>query len=72
MGKILNFCNEPICLFCGKKIKQKWEDGECYYECDCKDAKLNREIDEKIRILNNQRPIEKFIIDEVRYLRKLK
>ena len=44
------------CLFCGEEKKQKWEEYESYYECDCEDAKKNREIDDKIRQLDWSRP----------------
>ena len=69
MEKILKFGDEPICLFCGNKMKQKWEDRESYYECDCADAIKNRQIDNKIQFLNEQRPKKKFIIEDVRILR---
>ena len=63
MEKIINYSSN-ICLFCGEEKKQKWEEYESYYECDCEDAKKDREIDEKIRQLNWSRPANKFRIDK--------
>ena len=47
MGKILNG-HERICLFCGQPEKQKWDEYESYYECDCKDAKETRKVNKQI------------------------
>jgi len=71
MEKLLDYSDEPICLFCGNKKVNKFDDGEFYYECDCADAKRNREIDEEIRILSEQRPKRKFQIVDVRMLREI-
>lgn len=51
---------EHICLFCGKDIEQRYEEYESYYECDCEDAKKDRDITDKIRNLENSRPMYKF------------
>jgi len=61
MEKILNG-HERICLFCGQPEKQKWEEYESYYECDCKDAKETRKINEQIEELNRRKPQPKYEI----------
>jgi len=61
MEKILNFSNN-ICLFCGEEEKKHWDEYESYLECDCKDAKLDRSIDDQICKLKPQRPKKKFTI----------
>ena len=71
MGKILNSWAK-ICLFCGEEIQRRYEDHHEYYECECADAKRDREITEEIRHLVNSRPDEKFIIEQQRVLYKNK
>ena len=51
---------EHICLYCGGEKTQKYEEYESYYECDCNDAKKEREIKEKIKQLERTLPNEKF------------
>lgn len=62
---------EHICLFCGKDIKQRYEEYESYYECDCEDAKKNREISEKINSLEKSRPKYRFKISKKEVLTKI-
>jgi len=59
-----------ICLFCGKTMKQKWDEYNDYYECDCDDAKYDREIDREIEELKNMRPKHKYKIINKRILVK--
>jgi hypothetical protein len=53
------------CVFCGKIIPVRYEEHTPYYECECEDAKKEREITEKIRHLNRERPIPKFRYDRI-------
>ena len=55
---------ERICLFCGEKMQEKWEEYTQYYECDCKDAIKVREIRKKIDVLKLEMPNHKFEIVE--------
>jgi len=71
LGKIL----EPfdiVCLFCGENMVQKWDDREMYHDCDCADTKDNERIDEEIRKLEQCRPKPKYVIKQVRSLKKIK
>ena len=53
--KIIDWFSSHICLYCGKEEVQKiGHDYEQWYECDCKDAKLVREINDKINNLKRQ------------------
>ena len=62
-----------FCLYCGKQeVQQIGHDYETWYECDCKDAKLVREINDKIDTLKRQLPMEKYSIEKVNVLRKKK
>ena len=70
MKKILNY-TDRICLFCGIKIKQQWDECETYYECDCNDAKKTRQIKKQIKDLAEEMPEDKFVINSERVLRKL-
>ena len=49
-----------MCIFCGKPEEKKWDEYESYYECDCPDAKLDRDITQKINDLELKRPDPKF------------
>jgi hypothetical protein len=69
-GKIIGF-GEDICLFCGQPKKERYEEYEKYYECDCKDAQKKREIQDKIQDLKSQLPREKFEIREESVLYKV-
>jgi hypothetical protein len=69
--KILGLDSSRTCLFCGQKEKQKWDEYEYYYECDCPDAVECRRIDEEIRKLNQKRPRYKYEIIKQSVLRKL-
>ncbi len=70
-GKIISF-GDNICLYCGEQKKQKWEDCESYYECDCNDAVKERLILEQIEKLKQQIPRKKFVVREEHVLYKLK
>ena len=71
MEKILTFGDTNICLFCGNEKKQKWDECESYYECDCKDAKKEREIKSQIQKLEDELPEEKFEITQEYVLRDI-
>ena len=59
--RILEFGESNICLFCGKEQEEHiGHDYETWYECDCADARLEREILEKIEELKSQLPREKY------------
>lgn len=66
---------QHICLYCGnpiEPIESKYEDCTEYWECDCEDAKLNREIDNKIFVLKMQRPMPKFKVVQESFVRSIK
>jgi len=63
---------EHICLFCGKEIEGRYEEYEKYYECECENAVKDRDITEKIRSLERQRPSEKFRISKKYVLSEVK
>lgn len=63
---------QQICLYCGNEIRITFEEYEFYYECDCPDTKLEREIKEKIRELERQFPVQKFAIVQENVLHELK
>lgn len=62
---------ERTCLFCGKPIEYRYEEYEKYWECDCPDANLDREILDKIRKLQQQRPKEKFKLSQLTIVKPL-
>jgi len=70
--KIIDFWSSHICLYCGEEMKSHWDEYDKYYECDCQDAKLERELNDKIENLKRQLPKEKYSIQEVKVLRKNK
>ena len=53
---------ENICLYCGEKMKVKHRGFETYFECDCPDAKKERDIKNKMLALKKQLPKEKYEI----------
>jgi hypothetical protein len=63
---------QRICLYCGNPIESKYEDCTEYWECDCEDAKLDREIDDKISELKKQRPVKKFKVVQESFVRSIK
>ncbi len=69
-GKILSFGASNICLFCGQQKQTKYEEYQVYFECDCPDAKKEREIQDQIEKLKSQLPREKFEIREEQVLYK--
>jgi hypothetical protein len=71
-GKIIGFGAQNICLYCGQQMKGQYEEYTLYYECDCPDAKKEREIREQIRKLELQLPRPKFEIREESVLCKIK
>ena len=52
-------------------MESHYEEYSEYFECDCPDAKKNKEISDKIYQLNWNRPREKFRIDQGSILYKL-
>jgi len=50
------------CFFCGQEKKEHWDEMTNYFECNCEDAKKNREIDRKISDLEYSRPKHKYKI----------
>jgi hypothetical protein len=53
-----------VCIFCGKDKKQKWDEYQKYYECDCSDAVKERKILEKIERLKLELPHPKYCFSE--------
>jgi hypothetical protein len=49
-----------FCLFCGDEMRIRYDGYTPYQECDCEDAVKDREIQEKILLLQNSRPRPKF------------
>ena len=62
MPKTIYIENNRVCLFCGEIIQKRYDDCQEYYECDCKDAKYNKGIDNKINALKNKYKKHKFEI----------
>jgi len=61
-----------ICLYCGEdEVEKIGHDYETWYECDCKDAKLEREIKEQISKLEYQLPRHKYTIETARAIRRI-
>jgi hypothetical protein len=71
-GKIIAFGAQNICLYCGQQIKGRYEEYTLYFECDCPDAKKEREIRKEISKLQCQIPRHKFEIREESVLCKIK
>ena len=72
MKRKVNDLEYHTCLYCGNEIKQRWEEYEPYYECECDDVKKNRRIDEQIRALDYSRPQPKFKFIQEKYVIPLK
>ncbi len=53
------------CLYCGNEIKQRYNEYTPYWECDCVDAKKNKEIDEQIFLLERSKPKFKYKKQEI-------
>lgn len=53
---------ENICLYCGRQKIVKFDEYETYFECDCYDAKKEREIKDQINELKRQLPEKKYEI----------
>jgi len=54
---------EHLCLFCGEEINVQYDEYTTFYECNCKDAVLDRKITEEINKLKLKRPDKKFCIE---------
>jgi hypothetical protein len=63
--------NRP-CLYCGKEMQRLWDEYTPYYECDCKDAKLERMIEEQVRELKKKLPKPRYEIATVDIFRRIK
>lgn len=55
-----NWNEYHTCLWCGNKIEQRYDDCYTYYECECAEAKRDREITEEIERLERSRPKHKY------------
>lgn len=53
MRKVIPDGSNPICMFCGNQEKRRWDEYTSYYECDCVDAKYNRDLIEQMRQLQS-------------------
>lgn len=51
MSDMFRHESEDYCSYCGKIIPVQWQDRMRFYECNCEDAKKNREIDHQINEL---------------------
>ena len=60
--------DKKVCLYCGEELKLDYDEYHPYYECNCDDAKLEREIKEKIDGLKKKLPIEKFRLESKTHL----
>lgn len=60
------------CLYCGEEMHRHYDEYTPYYECDCADAKLKREIQEKIQELISRIPSNKFQLIKQTVLRRIK
>lgn len=54
IGKM--FPLEAYCLYCGERVTANYDGAIPYYECNCADAKLKRELEDKIQELQRQIP----------------
>jgi hypothetical protein len=70
MEKILGI-TDRICLFCGEKEKEKWDEYEKYFECDCLDSIETRNINEAIEKLKKKRPQPRYKISKEYVIRKI-
>lgn len=61
---------DEICLYCGQEIKRQWDEYDSYYECNCSDAVLARQLDFEIDQLKQKYPKHKFAITKVLVLRE--
>lgn len=68
--RVLELGDRP-CLYCGKNKTQYFEEYQEYYECDCNDSILKRDIDEKIINLQRQYPREKYIYEKLSVIKKI-
>jgi hypothetical protein len=68
--RIISEGTTPICLYCGNPQKEKWEEYNRYFECDCIDAKLVYKLDKQINDLKRQYPKQKFKIEKINVLVK--
>lgn len=68
--KFLDSCH-PICLYCGEEMKQKWEEYDDYYECDCDDSKKEKAIRLKIEMLEKELPKPNYSIEDARVIRRI-
>lgn len=68
MNKVISMFEHDPCLFCGKPMKQRYDEYTPYWECDCKDAMWNRRIDEEIKRLESRRRKPKYEIVEMAHL----
>lgn len=62
MNRELGIFEKHTCLFCGQPMEDHYEELEKYWECNCKDAVLDREITDKILSLERSRPHKKYEI----------
>lgn len=69
--EFLGIFDNRICLYCGEKMKSKWEDYEKYFECDCEDAKKEREIRLKIQKLERELPRPNYSIEQTRVIKRI-
>ena len=45
-----------ICLFCGNKMKSKWDHEYEYFTCECEDFKTQKRIEGEIQELERSMP----------------
>jgi hypothetical protein len=60
-----------ICLYCGEEEKKKWDDYDEYWECDCDDAKKERDIQHQIEMLKQEIPKYNYIVEDVEVIRRI-
>lgn len=69
--QFLGIFDNRICLYCGEEMQSKWEEYDNYYECDCEDAKKEREIQSQIEKLKYQLPKPNYSIEDAKIIRRV-
>lgn len=66
--KIIDY--EDICLYCGEEIEGRYDDCQRYFECECSDAKKERQISQKIQDLKDSYPKDRYSLQQKNVLYK--
>ena len=61
-----------VCLYCGEEMERRYEDYQPYWECNCADAKKERELRAEIEKIKYKMPQHNFAIEDAKVIRKIK